>query len=78
MELRALAKARRRDEGLHYNESVRGLMLVPENLDSSNEERLGVFIPPGYDLRVHAPPQTNEQVAEQVGGGASTPNEEVW
>ena len=71
--MRALAKARRWDEGLHYKDSVGGLMLVPESLDFSDEDRLVVRTPPGYDLREYAPHQTNEQ----AGGGASTSNEEA-
>ena len=82
-ELRAQAKARMKldeaqdrgwDEGLQRNDAVGGLVLVPEDIDSSDEERFGVFIPPGYDLMMYAPPQTNDSGAsasdEEAGGVA--------
>ena len=66
------ARDRGWDEGLQYNEAVGDLMLVPENINSSDEKRLGLCIPPAYDMKVYAPPQTNEP-----GCGASTPNDEA-
>ena len=59
--------------GLQYDDRVGGLVPVPESTDSSDDEMLGIVLPPGYEIHEYVSHQTNDQ----VGSGAPTPNEEA-